>query len=94
MRVDPILEPGGYLRVVAEAGGILDGLLVGGYLHELAQIVHPHDVHGDQRGRAAEEPGLDAYVLGHVVLVNEEVVYLADLLVVLIIDLVPLEPLT
>src|SRR5919112_1937690 len=94
VRVDPLLELGGYLRVVAEAGGPFDGLFVRGDLHELANVVHPHDVHGNQRGQAAEEAGLDADVLGHVVLVNEEVVDLADLLVVPVVDLVPFEPLT
>src|SRR5215211_3787794 len=59
----------------------------------MAQVVHPHDVHRDQRGWAAEEAGLDAYVLGYVVLIHEEVVDLADLLVVLVVDLVPFEPL-
>src|SRR5215211_658935 len=94
VRVDPLLELGGYLRVVAEAGGPFDGVFIRGDLHELANVVHPNDVHGDQRGWAAEEAGLDADVLGHVVLVNEEVVDLADLLVVPVVDLVPFEPLT
>src|SRR5215213_740363 len=84
--VDPGLVLGGYLLVVVEVGAGLDRVLVGRDLYELPLVVYPGELHRDEGGSHPEETRLDAYVLRLVVLVHEEVVYLADPLVVLIVD--------
>ena len=59
-----------------------------GDLHASLVLVNANDVRGDQGRFHAEEPHLDADVLEPVALVDEEVVDLADLLAVGVVDLV------
>jgi hypothetical protein len=84
--IDPVLVLRRYVAVVVEGRGSLDRLLVGRDLDELAPVVHPDELYRDQGGLGAEKAHLDADVLGLVVLVHEQVVHLADLLVVLVVD--------
>src|SRR5918993_2923916 len=86
--VDLVLEFGGDLPIVIEGGAVLGGLLVCCDLDELPLVVDPHHLERDQGGTGSEEAHLHAYVLGLVVLVEEQVVYVADLLVVLVVDCV------
>src|SRR5919107_614502 len=80
------LELRGYLPIFAEGRAVLYRLLVCRHLHEPPPVVHPHDIHRDQAGLGAQETHLHADVLWVVVLVHEEVVDLADLLVVHVVD--------
>src|SRR5919112_153822 len=56
VRVDPLLELGGYLRVVAQAGGPFDGVFIRGDLHELANVGHPNEVPGGHLARSDRLP--------------------------------------
>src|SRR5918995_6203747 len=86
--VDLVLEFGGDLPIVIEGRAVLERLLVCCDLDELPLVVDPHHLERDQGGTGSEEAHLNAYVLGLVVLVEEQVVYVADLLVVLVVDCV------
>src|SRR5918994_2747104 len=81
-----VLKLGGDLPIVIEGGAVLGGLLVGGEDYRLPLLVDGSHLERDQGGVGAQEAHLNAYVLGPVVLVYEQVVYLADLLVVRVVD--------
>src|SRR5215213_4508829 len=80
------LELRGYLPVVAEGRAVLYRLFVRCYLDEPSFVVHADDVYRDQGRARAQEAHLHADVLWVVVLVHEEVVDLADLLVVHVVN--------
>src|SRR5918994_2543700 len=89
--VDPVLKLGGDLPIVIESRSVLERLLVCCDLDELPRVVDPCHLERDQGGTRPQEAHLHAYVLGAIVLVYEQVVYLADLLVVLVVDRVACE---
>ncbi len=80
-----------YLLVAVEAGTVFGLLFLGIRRDRLIRLVHPADVHRNERGVHAEKTHLHADVLGLVALVHEQVVYLADLLAVAVVDLVTLK---
>src|SRR5829696_6691725 len=84
--VDFVLEFGRDLPVVIEGGAVLERLLICCHLDELPRLVDPHHLERDQGGTAPQQAHLHAYVLWGVVLVYEQVVYVADLLVALVVD--------
>src|SRR5829696_7363066 len=84
--VDFVLELRRYLLVVVEGGPVLDRILLRRDLDDLPLVVDPSHLERDQSRAGPEEAHLDADVLGGIVLVEEQVVYLADLLVVLVVD--------
>src|ERR671921_1514751 len=89
--VDLVLELRRDLPVVIEGGAVLERLVVCCDLYDLLRIVDPCHLERDQGGRRSQEAHLHAYVLGMVALVYEQVVYVADLLVVLVVDRVGCE---
>src|SRR5919112_4828098 len=84
--VDLVLELWGDLTVVVEGGTVLERLLVCCDLYDLPRVVDPCHLERDQGGTRSQEAHLHAYVLGMVVLIQEQVVYVADLLVALVVD--------
>src|SRR5215203_3870082 len=84
-----VLVLGGYLVVVVEARPVLDHALGLVDLDEALAIVHGRCVHRDEGGAGAEEAHLHPDVLGLVVLVEKEIVHLADLLPVHVAYRVP-----
>src|SRR5215203_630253 len=84
--VDLVLKLGGDLTVIIEGRAILDRLLVCCDLDDLPRVVDPRHLERDQGGTGSQEAHLNAYILGLVTLVEEQVVYVADLLVVLVVD--------
>src|SRR5919107_4194863 len=76
---DLVLVLGGYLPIVVEGRPVLDGALGLGDLDEAPLVVYGGDVRRDEGGAGAQEAHLHAEVLRLVVLVEEQVVYLADL---------------
>src|SRR5215211_569021 len=86
--MDLPLELGGYLAIVVEGRALLDLILICSHLDELPLVVHPQQFHGDEGGAGAQEAHLHADILGTIAPIYEQVVYLADLLVVLVVDLV------
>src|SRR5919112_1672373 len=84
----PPLELCGYLPVVSEGWAPLNSLLIRRNLQELSLVIHAHKFYRDEGRGGAQEAHLDTYVLWLVVLVYEQIVYLADLLVVLVVNLV------
>src|SRR5215218_9935727 len=89
--VDFVLEFGRDLPVLIEGGAVLERLLVCCDLDDLPRVVDPRHLERDQGGTGPQEAHLNAYVLGLVALVEEQVVYGADLLVVLVVDRVACE---
>ena len=90
MATDPLLVLGRYLLIVAVAGAVLDRLLVGRDLNAPLALVHPSCLPGNKaRSLESEETHLHAQVFRLIVLVQEQFVYLADLLSVAVVDLVP-----
>src|SRR5918994_1764213 len=83
--VDFILEFGGDLPVVIEGGAVLERLLVCCDLYDLPRVVDPRDLERDQGSTGPQEAHLHAYVLGLVVLIQEQDVDLAQLLIMLIV---------
>src|SRR3712207_695046 len=86
--MDLPLELGVYLAIVIEGRAVLDLILVCSPLEELRLVVHPQQFFRDEGRAGAQEARLHADILGTVALIYEQVVYLADLLVVLVVDLV------
>ncbi len=84
--VDPLLELRRDLLVVVEGRGVLDPVFGLRDLDELALLVHPGQLPRYQGGLQPQKTHLHAQVLRPVVLVHEEVVDLADLLVVHVVD--------
>src|SRR5215212_3862559 len=84
--VDLILELGGDLTVVVVGGAVLDCLLVCCDLDDLPRVVDPRHLERDQGSTGSQEAHLHAYVFGAIVLVYEQVVYVADFLVALVVD--------
>src|SRR5215208_6683587 len=84
--VDLVLELGGGLTFVIEGGAVLERLLVCCDLDGLLRVVDPRHLERDQGSTAPQEAHLHAYVLGLVALVYEQVVCVADLLIMLIVD--------
>src|SRR5918994_2982648 len=82
VEVDLVLKLGGDLPIVIESRSVLGGLLVCCDLDDLPRVVYPRYMERDQGSTAPQEAHLHAYVLGAIVLVYEQVVYVADLLVV------------
>src|SRR5829696_2582919 len=89
--VDLLLELRRDLPVVIESRAILDRLLVCCDLDDPPRVVEPCHLERDQGGTRSQEAHLHAYVLGMVALVYEQVVYVADLLVALVVDRVACE---
>src|SRR5919112_4087449 len=88
--VDPLLIVGCYVPIVVEGGAFLDLGLVHRDLDAVALFVYPGKLPRDKaRPLEPEEAHLYANVLGLIALVDEEVVDLAYLLVVAVVDLVP-----
>ena len=85
-----VLVLGGYLVVVVKVRPVLHRALGLVDRQALALLVGRDEVHGDEGAAGAEEAHFDADVLGLVVLVDEQVVYLADLVAVAVVDGVPL----
>ena len=79
------------LLVVVEAWAVLDHILVRPDLDQPTPIVHPDEFDGDKGGPGAQEARFHPDVLWVVVLVDEQVVHLAYLLVVCVVDRVPRE---
>src|SRR5215217_993494 len=79
VEADLVLVLGGDLTVVVEGRAVLDGALGLGDLDEALLVVYGDDVRRDQGGAGAEEAHLHAEVLRLVVLVQKQVIYLADL---------------
>src|SRR5215213_11450201 len=90
--VDLVLELGGDLPIVIEGGAVLERLLLCCDLDGLPRVVDPCHLERDQGGTGPQEAHLHAYVLGLVALVEEQVVYVADLLIMLIVDRVVCVP--
>src|SRR5918993_1136017 len=86
--VDLVLELGGDLTVVIEGGAVLERLLVCCDLDGLPRVVDPCHLERDQGGAGPQEAHLHAYVLGAIVLVYEQVVDLAQFLIMPIVDYV------
>src|SRR5215216_2873760 len=84
----PLLVLGRYLLVLVKGGAFLDSALGLRDLDYASSLVDPDSLHRDQGRPGPQESRLYAYVLGAVVLVDEEVVYLTDLLAVAVVDLV------
>src|ERR671920_571838 len=84
--VDLVLELGGDLPVVIEGGAALERLLVYCNLDDLPRVVYPRYMERDQGSTGPQEAHLNAYVLRAIVLVYEQVVYVADLLVASVVD--------
>ncbi len=84
--VDLVLELGGDLPIIVEGRAVLGRLLVRCDHYGLARVVDRGHLERDQGGAGPEEAHLYAYVLGLVVLVDEQVVDLADLLVGVVVD--------
>jgi hypothetical protein len=84
-----LLVLGGYLVVVVKVRPVLHRALGLRDRQALALLVGRDEVHGDEGAAGAEEAHFDADVFGLVVLVDEQVVYLADLVAVLVVDGVP-----
>jgi hypothetical protein len=76
--VDLLLVLGGYLSVV-EGRTTLVRILVGGYHQALLPVFYLDDLPRYERGLGTEKACLDSYILGSVVLVDEEVAYRTDL---------------
>src|SRR5919107_5336932 len=89
--VDLVLELWGDLTVVIEGGAVLERLLVCCDLDELPRVVDPCHLERDKGGTRSQKAHLHTYVLGMVALVYEQVVYVADLLVVLVVERVGCE---
>src|SRR5215217_4085281 len=89
--VDFVLELGGDLPVVIEGRAVLERFLVCCDLYDLPRVVDPCHLVRDQGGTRSQKAHLHAYVLGMVALVYEQVVYVADLLVALVVDRVTCE---
>jgi hypothetical protein len=81
-----VLVLGGDLPVVVEGGPVLGRLLVRGHRDRAGRLVGGRELHRDQRAAGAEQAHLHAHVLGAIVLVEEQVVYLADLGAGVVID--------
>src|ERR671913_1985936 len=88
VEVDLVLEFGGDLPIVIESRSVLERLLVCCDLDELPRVVYPRYMERDQGSTGPQEAHLHAYVLWGIVLVYEQVVYVADLLIMLIVDCV------
>src|SRR5215213_3605865 len=86
--VDLVLELGGDLTVLIEGRAVLERLLVCCDLDELPRVVDPCHLERDQGSTSLQEAHLHAYVFGAITLVYEQVVYVADLLVALVVDCV------
>src|SRR4029453_6740075 len=82
------LEFGGDLTVVIDGGTVLERLLVCCDLDGLPRVVDPCHLERDQGRAGPQEAHLHAYVLGAVVLIYEQVVYVANLLIMPIVDYV------
>src|SRR5919112_6061908 len=88
--VDPLLVVGRYVPIVVEGGAFLDLRLVHRDLYAVPLLIDPCKLPGDKaRPLKPEEAHLHANVLGLIALVDEEVVDLADLLAVAVVDFVP-----
>src|SRR5215208_3201060 len=89
----PLLVLGCDLLVVVEAGAVFDPVFGRGDFDDVAILAHRDYVHGDQGRLGTQKAHLHADVLGIVALVHEQVVDLADLLTVAVVDLVARVPL-
>src|SRR5215212_582668 len=89
--VDLLLELRGDLTVVIEGGAVLERLLVCCDLDDLPHVVDPCHPERDQGSTSLQEAHLHADVFGAIVLVYEQVVHVADLLVALVVDCVACE---
>src|SRR5215216_1860146 len=88
--VDLLLIIRCYVPIVVEGGALLNLGLVYRDLNAVSLFVDPNKLPGDKaRPLEPEETHLYADVLRLIVLVDEEIVYLADLLAVAVVDLVP-----
>src|SRR5215212_5482749 len=84
---------GALLGIVGSVGGaVLERLFVCCDLDGLPRVVDPHHLERDQGGTGPQEAHLNAYVLRAVVLIYEQVVYVAHLLIMLIVDCVVCVP--
>src|ERR671913_1849053 len=92
VEVHLVLEFGGDLTVVIESRSVLERLLVCCDLDDLPHVVDPCHLERDQGGTGPQEAHLHAYVLGAIVLVYEQVVYVAHLLIMPIVDYVACVP--
>src|SRR5215203_1177914 len=72
--IDPGFVIGRDILVVSEGRAFRYRVLVRRDLDELAPVVYPGKLHRDKGGRHPQKAGLDAYVLGLVVLVEDRVV--------------------
>src|SRR5919106_750590 len=82
---------GGGLPIVIEGRAVLERLLVCCDLYDLPRVVDPCHLERDKGGTRSQKAHLHAYVLGMVALVEKQVLYVADLLVVLVVDRVACE---
>jgi hypothetical protein len=84
--VDLLLVVGGYVLVVVEGGTFLSLRLVNRDLDAPVVLVDRGDLPRNEGASGAQEAHLHADVLGLVVLVDEQVVDLADLVAVAVVD--------
>src|SRR4028119_958274 len=81
-----VLVLGRDLPVVVEGRAVLGRLLVRGHRDRPGRLVGGRELHRDEGAAGAQQAHLDAYVLGAIVLVEEQVVYLADLGAGVVVD--------